>query len=218
MSSQSSLVYAKSVFPKLPVQSVSKPFVNTTESKCPLASFHKFNCFDFNKIVPIVLDCLNSELNCYVFNYKVPLVLDCIGNESTSSTCKQHLLNKNAFCSNSKPVSIFQLPDNIRDNTQMHGVNTDSSYVLTRTSALVSQVSCSNENILMTWHKRLRHPHVEIFQKTMNQIPSNSLPKSKYFSSISFCDDFQLGKMHKNHFPTSHFRATEPLALIHSDV
>jgi hypothetical protein len=32
------------------------------------------------------------------------------------------------------------------------------------------------------------------------------------------CDDCAIGKQHRDKFPPRHFRASEPLALVHADI
>ncbi|XP_031260691.1 uncharacterized protein LOC116118873 [Pistacia vera] len=73
----------------------------------------------------------------------------------------------------------------------------------------------------MIWHKRLGHPNSTKLHKILSTLPKSvSLTENQSLpiKVSNFCDACQLGKLHQNSFPLSQSHATEPLALIHSDV
>ncbi|CAN1339954.1 Retrovirus-related Pol polyprotein from transposon TNT 1-94, partial [Linum perenne] len=94
-----------------------------------------------------------------------------------------------------------------------HGQSKDGLYpiplsLLHRTQPRVNNISLS------TWHRRMGHANMENVKRVLRKLSISYSNKQ----IPNFCQDCCVGKMHKQPFPLSTYRASGPLDLICSDV
>ncbi|CAN1286918.1 Retrovirus-related Pol polyprotein from transposon RE2, partial [Linum perenne] len=72
----------------------------------------------------------------------------------------------------------------------------------------------ANSVSLSTWHRRMGHANMENVKRVLRTCEISF--SNKHMPHL--CEDCCVGKMHKQSFPLSNFRASGPLDLICSDV
>ena len=65
------------------------------------------------------------------------------------------------------------------------------------------------------WHRRLGHPNDQVLQVVF---PNVKFVMHKCTPFVQSCTHCLYGKMHRLPFPNSHFVASSPFELVHSDV
>ncbi|CAL9008121.1 unnamed protein product [Prunus brigantina] len=123
-------------------------------------------------------------------------------------------------CSLTLYPNSFTIKDLATKRMLFQGLSEDGVYRLPAGTAAPLSSSPSiaflaNKCDILTWHKRLGHPHFSLFRKIVS---SNHLPVSDDLSESLICSDCMVGKAHKLPFVSSAHKSTKPLELVHSDV
>ena len=68
------------------------------------------------------------------------------------------------------------------------------------------------------WHRRLAHHHLAGVRMLLDKNLVTGMHLDSKSAPDPICEPCLAGKMHSNPFPSSQWRATRPLELVHSDV
>ena len=68
------------------------------------------------------------------------------------------------------------------------------------------------------WHRRLAHHHLQDVKKLWKKKLVTGMTLDSFAAPDPICEPCLAGKMHANPFPSSKWRASRPLELVHSDV
>ena len=105
---------------------------------------------------------------------------------------------------------------------QAHVSPSNSAFLLGNTVPVQQIASLSTSSPLpldlFLWHCCLCHQHLAGIKKLLSGNLMMGFRLDSQADPDPVCEAYKAGKMHANPFPISHFRASKPLQLVHSDV
>uniref|UniRef100_A0A803QC77 Integrase catalytic domain-containing protein n=1 Tax=Cannabis sativa TaxID=3483 RepID=A0A803QC77_CANSA len=190
----------------LHVPAITKNLVSVsqlTNDNCVFLEFHKTCCFVKDKETGKVLLKGTLKDGLYVLEQfsqesKKARVQQCesSGYSPTALSCSSHFSLHNV------------INDHLCNTTH---INKENVVPINVCNPTVLQTNTKNH--VNIWHTKLDHPSRTVLAKILPHVPHIGT-----IHQLEFCHACQLGKSHKQPFPSIDTKATQPLELVHTDL